>query len=612
MVGKNKNPDGVAQKVRVRKPKTEKKKVKAVKKWKFADRLAIKSVGLKIYSLVAIIVVVALALILLMSSVLVRLKNINEEIINNEVKEIEEISEISRDFSYVNGLILTHILESNTSKMSDLEGTINERLDLLDEKVADFDKKIAKDDPRREAYDKFLDDYQRYGKTCEIMLKTSTLNKQQASVSATSNFSIFAENVETYIDEILTISNNNLKEAKTESSDYAAMIPIVVGLACIMLAGVTAVIVFVTRNAIVKPIRMTTNQLKEIMKSIALEQGDLSVRININSQDEIGKLASGINSFLEMLQEIIDNISRSCEVLSTQYASVIYNVEKAKSGADDTSAALEEMSAGMEEVAARVTMVSEETRDIGTSVDDMTKKAEEGTDYAENIKEKAEALDAQAKASKSEVNQIVTAIDTAVSQSVEKGRGISKISELTGEILGIANQTNLLALNASIEAARAGEAGRGFAVVADEIRKLAENSKNTASHIQDISDEVIESVEELSENATKLLEFVNTRVLSDYDALEETGKQYYEAADTMNKIMYQFSFATEKLMAVMQKVNDANEGIADTVQESTEAITNVSGNTNELAEEMKEVLGATSGVNEVIEQLMKEVNSFIK
>lgn len=416
MVGKNKNPDGVAQKVRVRKPKTEKKKVKAVKKWKFADKLAIKSVGLKIYSLVAIIVVVALALILLMSSVLVRLKNINEEIINNEVKEIEEISEISRDFSYVNGLILTHILESNNSKMSDLEGTINERLDLLDEKVADFDKKIAKDDPRREAYDKFLDDYQRYGKTCESMLKTSTLNKQQASVSATSNFSIFAENVETYIDEILTISNDNLKEAKTESSDYAAMIPIVVGLACIMLAGVTAVIVFVTRNAIVKPIRMTTNQLKEIMKSIALEQGDLSVRININSQDEIGKLASGINSFLEMLQEIIDNISRSCEVLSTQYASVIYNVEKAKSGADDTSAALEEMSAGMEEVAARVTMVSEETRDIGTSVDDMTKKAEEGTDYAENIKEKAEALDAQAKASKSEVNQIVTAIDTAVSR----------------------------------------------------------------------------------------------------------------------------------------------------------------------------------------------------
>ena len=114
---------------------------------------------------------------------------------------------------------------------------------------------------------------------------------------------------------------------------------------------------------------------------------------------------------------------------------------------------------------------------------------------------------------------------------------MEEINKLTDEILSISSQTNLLALNASIEAARAGEAGKGFAVVADEIRKLADESRNTANGIQNISKMVTESVENLAGNAGKMLDFVNQDVLNDYKGMVESGETYNEDAVQMNEMM---------------------------------------------------------------------------
>lgn len=586
------------------------KQKKANTKKSGKSKPALSKIGLKIYGLVSVLIIVSLCGILYLADTLSSMSKVNEQIINNEVADIELISEVSRDFSYINGKVLTHVIAVKEHKMNEYETVIEEEFANLDVKVETLDGRLAEEDPRKEIFAKFILDYEGYKTVVESLLQTSRVNKNQAAVVVTSNFTIFADNVEEYIDSMLSISNENMEKAKETSNAYSARVPFVVALCCVFLIAAALVIIAITYFTVVKPLKNVTLELENIMEGIEAGKGDLTSRVHIRSKDEIGKMAKGINSFLEMLQEVISSISISCDRLSRRQKVVEDNVESASRGANDTSATLEELAAGMEEVASSVSLVKEETRKVEGSVDDIAKQADDGASYAGNIKERAEELDAKAKQSKNEARNIVGEINTAISVSLEKGREVDKITGLTNEIMGIAHKTNLLALNASIEAARAGEAGRGFAVVADEIRQLADNSKETASNIQDISSEVVTSVEELSANASRLMEFVKNTVLADYDALEATGQQYYQDADTINNMMYQMSYAAEKLTVVMDKVLSANEGIQITVHQSTEGITNVVGNTSELADGMKEVMVASQDVHKVIVELMSHINQF--
>ena len=205
---------------------------------------------------------------------------------------------------------------------------------------------------------------------------------------------------------------------------------------------------------------------------------------------------------------------------------------------------------------------------------------------------------------------MISHIQVALKESIENSRSVSKINELTGQILNIASQTNLLALNASIEAARAGEAGRGFAVVAEEIRVLAENSQQTANNIQAISQQVTKSVEELSDNANEMLTFIDETVLTDYDSFVDVAEKYHTDADSLNSLLDEFFESAHNLETTVTAVVDGIKDINTAVDESASGVSIAAQNTADLVGALQLIKNESDSNLEVSNMLQNEVTRF--
>ena len=218
----------------------------------------------------------------------------------------------------------------------------------------------------------------------------------------------------------------------------------------------------------------------------------------------------------------------------------------------------------------------------------------------------------ETQANKNNAVKVLQKISSELEEAVEESNNVSKINELTGNILSIASQTNLLALNASIEAARAGEAGKGFAVVADEIRVLAENSSKTANDIQDISNLVTNAVTRLTNNSRQMLDFVEKDVIKDYDSFVGVVNQYQEDAELMSRILGEFGVQAGTINETMKNMNSGIENVSKTVGESTRAVVSVAEDASGLVDRMGQIQGAVRETQKISEELQSEVTKFEK
>ncbi|MGA1824970.1 MAG: methyl-accepting chemotaxis protein [bacterium] len=291
---------------------------------------------------------------------------------------------------------------------------------------------------------------------------------------------------EIYTTKIVPVLNKNLelfekaenlieeKVSNTNNSVIASSTFIKTGVFTVSMIALTLAIVaslFIIKG-IVGPLRNTI----EMLKDIAEGEGDLTRRLEVQSQDEVGELAKWFNLFIQKMQSIIREFGKTTEQLATSSNELTAISGQLDSGAKDTlqkadtvAAAAEEMSVNSKSVADGMAQASNNTDSVATATEEMT--ATIGDIAGNSEKARSITLDA--------VSQ-TTKISEGIGQLGEAAQGIGKVTET---ITSISAQTNLLALNATIEAARAGEAGKGFAVVANEIKELAQQ---TASATEDI------------------------------------------------------------------------------------------------------------------------------
>lgn len=567
-------------------------------------------IGIKIMVLLLLLAITAISCVGVLVWTLQSVIGMSDQIVSEQVAEQEKISGLSRQFTYINSQVLTHVMTTNSVTMDTLSEKILQDIADMEQQIEEFGALLSEGDERKEALDSASAELVKYRKTVESLLVTSAENKTQAYVSATSNLPMFNEHIENYMNRMLEITAQEMEQAQGQMEQSAARVPGIISVASIALLVVVIVIMLGLRLWVIGPVKKATKQVDELVEGIRCNKGDITKRIHVGSRDEVGRLAIAINDLVAQMQIIIRAITEGCGQMEEKQADIISNVEKVNATADHTMRNLGVMSSGMQLVTGAIEGVQQDTGVLDHTVENMLEVAQNGRNYAADIKEKAGKMKVTAVESKQEATLVMKEIDTAMTESIANSRQIHKITELTEEILGIAGTTNLLALNASIEAARAGEAGRGFAVVAEEIRKLADSSRESANNIQEISNRVVESVEELSENATRLLEFMNTRVMKDYDALEDTGSNYHEAADHVDEMMNEFGQKIDELLSVLQNVNTANTQMEATVGDSTEKLSVVEKNNQGLQQEMKDISYAVEELAASAGQLKESIRCF--
>lgn len=365
-----------------------------------------------------------------------------------------------------------------------------------------------------------------------------------------------------------------------------------------------ALVIYILAKSILKHIPVLINAFS------AAEKGDLTVRADIRAKDEIGLLSDGFNKMVESQRSVIDNVVDSIENIMNVFSITRDNIEDLNQNIEDVSATTEEIAAGMEETSASMEEMNATSNHISQILDDISHKAEQGVISAKEINNRALEVKKEAMESKQNANSIYEITQSKLKEAIEESKNIEQINILSESILAITEQTNLLALNAAIEAARAGEAGKGFAVVADEIRKLAEESKKAVAKIQDVTESVLQSVNKLVMNASEVLEFVDKKVIKDYDILVDTSGQYSNDAMYFEKLVSDFSDSFSTLKDIVMNMIKAIEDVSIATNEETEATSNIAERSTYIIEKTSHVVNQMQDAKEKIDDLMREISKF--
>ena len=446
--------------------------------------------------------------------------------------------------------------------------------------------------------------------TVELMTKAMSGDKDIIS-EANQVMQEWSTNIGDNLDTLITsndevIKANVGKQEKIYNANRAT---------AFVLMGISVVLFIITVvvavETIVKPLRRQNKQLSDIIDNINNGKGDLTMRVDVKSHDEIGQSAIGINHFIETLQNIMSKIINNSNVLDGVVGKVAESVNSSSDSANDISAIMEELSATMEEVSATTGGVSSNTASAEEKVKDMAEQTKIISQYAQEMKGRAVTLEQTANDNKNSTSQVINDITGELNTALENSRSVEKVAQLTEDILSISSQTNLLALNASIEAARAGEAGKGFAVVADEIRQLADSSRETANNIQTINEQVIEAVNGLVKASERIISYINENILPDYEAFVQGGRQYSEDAVHIDDSMAEYEKSAEEILSTMIEITDAIEGINKAVEESANGVTDAAVNVDSLVQSMSEVHGKMEENSSVAKNLKDESANFV-
>ena len=360
--------------------------------------------------------------------------------------------------------------------------------------------------------------------------------------------------------------------------------------------------------------RNISHPIKETAKYLnVIATGDFTGEISekfLAKKDEIGILANSLNKMQNSIRSMMKAVVDESLSVSQMLSNITQNMSSLNENIGDISYTTQQLSAGTEETAASSEEMNASSLEMEKAIESVAFKAQEGATTVNELKNMSNQMKQMAISSKEEALEIYGKTKADLQKALEQAKAVHQINELSNAILEITSQTNLLALNAAIEAARAGEAGRGFAVVADEIRNLAESSKDSVARIQEVTNEVLSVVNALSSSSTEIIDFIDKKVLNDYEGLVKVSTRYSENSTVINDIVTEFSSTAEELLASMQNMVQAINQISTAANEEAAGAANIAQKTEMIVGMVEKVVDLANRSNEKSESLIELTKQF--
>ncbi|RAP74395.1 methyl-accepting chemotaxis protein [Paenibacillus montanisoli] len=403
-------------------------------------------------------------------------------------------------------------------------------------------------------------------------------------------------------DKVVALYAIDFDVSKTNEKAWQETVS-VVGIILIFLIA-SAVIMFIVLTRMVKPILTLANASRRIA------EGDLSAQqVDVRTKDEIGTLAANFNAMTANLRTLIHHVKLNAEQVAASAEELTASAEQTSRATDHITKSVQEMAVSSDKQVASVDQGAKAIHDMSSGVQQIAASASHVTHIAAQANQSAGQGNVIVRQAVERMNGLNGTVSGLTQSVQELGDRSSQIGQFVEVITSISSQTNLLALNAAIEAARAGEHGRGFGVVAGEIRKLSEQTTESAAQIA----EVVAIIQEEMTTTLRTMNRVNAEVVDGIEVVTMAGQSFEGIQGAIAQVASQIkevSTASQDMSEGASQIVQTIDAVAGAAESAAAETQNVSAASEEQLASMQEITASATYLAKMAEELQELVMKY--